>query len=94
MTGWVRYWICDASGGGRNKWIYLHMPGYTDKESVRDAIIEVYESWAQFAMRYSLEIEMDVEPPIEEVRIAIDRYETLANAYGNIASELRASIGL
>lgn len=92
MKGWIRYWICDKSGIGHGKWTYLYMPGWTDKSDIKENIIHTHESWAQWADSYSMEIELEVDPPDEEVDIAIDHYETLARDYGNIAAGLRKEL--
>jgi hypothetical protein len=93
-TGWVRYWICDKSGSGKDKWEYLYIPGCEDFASCKDYIIECRESWAMHADSFTMEIEINVVPPKEEVHIAIEHFETLAKDYSNIANKLKASIGM
>lgn len=92
--GWIRYWICDKSGAGHGKWKYLYMPGYTDPSDVKESVLAEHENWAIFADSYSMEVEVNVEPPMEEVFIAIEHYETLAKDYANIAANLRKTVGL
>ena len=75
MTGWIRYRICDKSGGGwnRDKWVYEPWLCEECPDGVREEIIRTRESWALFAERYSFESEVNATPPTEVVEKEINR---------------------
>lgn len=69
-----RYWICDKSGSGREKWHYFIGDYNGDYEYARDFILYREEEWALHADSYSLEIELDVEAPQEFIKEKIVEY--------------------
>lgn len=76
MTGWIRYRICDKSGGGWNedKWIYeLWLCDDEDPEGVREHIVWNIESWAFCADSYSFESEVNATPPAEVIEKEISK---------------------
>lgn len=70
-TGWFCYYICDKSGMHFNKpnWVNYgsHLLLDTDKGSLEEYILHYLETWALDADRYSLDIFINVTPPIEVV---------------------------
>lgn len=81
-TGWMRYWICDKSGHGRDKWIYVYEPWVDDEDEAKHYILEKYEDWARFAEYYGFGVELQVIPPVDSVEKEIAKYEhNLESAY-------------
>jgi hypothetical protein len=88
MTGWIRYRICDKSGGGwkKDKWIYEPWLCDEEPEDVREHIVYNLESWAVYADSYSFESEVNATPPVEVVEKEINkRKKKLASIRESIA---------
>jgi hypothetical protein len=66
-TGWVRYNICDRSGGGwkRDRWHFR--PGIEQEgvEGIREEILRERESWALHAESFNFRMFLNETPPIE-----------------------------
>lgn len=60
-----RYTICDSSGIGHDKWRYFMGDFGDDVPYARDYIRENLESWTLYGCSYSLNVELDVEAPLE-----------------------------
>lgn len=69
VKGWLRYWCCDRSGSGVEKWTYLYRPNWKNYrlEDIWEEIQHSYEDWSRWAESYSYDIEWTDNPPIEEV---------------------------
>ena len=94
-NGWVKYWICDKSGNGREQWRYLYLGEWandeTSKDEVRSYIIDRWESWANYAERCSFGLEVtNVIPTAEELGIALDHFRTRERDYSKIVALLEA----
>lgn len=95
MTGWIRYRICDKSGGGwkKDKWAYE--PWLCEDEEldeVREHIIHTRESWAIHADRYSFEAEVNAKPPIDVVEKEIAKRERKIVSILKSIEDLESSI--
>lgn len=75
-TRWIKYHICDKSGGGWN--IPNYVFGISKDESnssIQDIIIEQYEDWAQFAENFSFKCESNITPPVIKIQEIIAEKE-------------------
>ena len=85
-----RYRIWDRSGSGKGKWHYF-IGNFGDEkyamENAKNHIIENLETWAQWqAESYSLEIELDVIPPIKFIEKKI---KSVSNKIENLEQHRR-----
>ena len=85
-----RYWICDKSGIGREKWLYFTGDFGGDLEEARWHILDMYESWAHHAERYHIDIELNVEPTKEFVEEEFRRTCDMVVHYNKRFHELEA----
>lgn len=94
MTGWIRYRICDRSGGGWNNDRWLYEPWLCEDcpDGVREHVVQTCESWAIYAESYSFEAEVNATPPIEVIAKEISRRENKIKAIRESIASLEASI--
>jgi hypothetical protein len=97
MTGWIRYRICDKSGGGwnRDKWFYepwLCEEGEECPEEVRDHVIHTRENWAIYAESYSFESEVNATPPTEVIEKEIAKRKNKLSAMKETIADLESSL--
>ena len=94
MTGWIRYRICDKSGGGwkKDKWLYEPWLCEEEPDDVREHVIHTRESWATFADSYSFESEVNATPPVEVIEKEINRRKNRMESIRESISKLEDSL--
>lgn len=63
-TGWISYYI--SSKGSRSGPRYLYLP-WSGIEDIKEHILYRHEEWALWAEWYKIEVEVSVQPPLDEI---------------------------